>query len=513
MKKKVCLAMLTAALAVSAVSQIQAADKTQLNVATEICNSQQITWDLSASWFVVRWGVGECLVKNGDDGAYLPWLATEWSVADDNLTWTFKLRDDVKFSNGNPMTATSVKESIEYVYANDENHDINGFMEYSEITADDEAGTITIVTTKPVPDMPGVMAYPMMTVFDVAATTADGRDPILDGVIGTGPYVLTSFTQDHDVQLAKNEYYYGEVPFETVNVQIMSESSNRLAALQDGSADMAINIASADRNILAADPTKTISLVSGARTGFYHINLNGVLGNESLRKAVLMAYDRDTICNISTQGSYTPGYTLVSPVLDFGGADIENATPYDVEAANALLDEAGIVDSDGNGIRELDGTDVVLQIKTQQNRQMDIMSAAIAENMKAIGIGAEVIPYTAQNDELAGGQYDLGTTNNMIIPTGDPANTLRYWYSEASNNFSGYNNPDFDAKYEALADTMDQAERKELIKEMQEMINNDAAVLVGGYYNFNICGNANVSGVHNPTCDFYWITTDIVPEV
>lgn len=513
MKRKVFAALLAAAMAASTMTTAMAADKTQLNVATEICNSQQITWELNASWFVVRWGVGECLVKNGDDGSYQPWLATEWSVADDDLTWTFKLRDDVKFSNGNPMTATSVKESIEYVYANDENKDINSFMEYSEITADDEAGTITIVTTKPTPDMPGVMAYPMMTVFDVAATTADGRDPVLDGIIATGPYAFTSFTQDHDVQLAKNEYYYGEVPFETVNIQIMSESSNRLAALMDGSADMAINVASADRNILAADPNMTISLVSGARTGFYHMNMNGVLGNENLRRAVLMAYDNETVCNISTQGSYTPGYTMVSPGLDFGGAEIEDATPFDVEAANALLDEAGIVDSDGNGIRELDGTDVVLQIKTQTNRQMDVMSAAIAENLKAINIGAEVIPYTAQSDELAGGQFDLGSTNNMIIPTGDPTNSLRYWYSTSGNNFSGYNNPEFDAKYDELTATMDIDTRKALIKDLQEMINKDAAVLVGGYFNFNICGNANVSGVHNPTCDFYWITADIVPEV
>lgn len=513
MNKKMFAALLTAAMTASVVTTAQAADKTQLNVATEICNSQQITWDLNASWFVVRWGVGECLVKNADDGSYQPWLATEWEVADDNLTWTFKLRDDVKFSNGNPMTATSVKESIEYVYANDENKDINSFMEYSEIVADDEAGTITIVTTNPVPDMPGVMAYPMMVVFDVEATTAEGRDPILDGIIGTGPYAYASFTQDHDVQLVKNENYYGEVPFETVNVQIMSESSNRLAALQDGSADMAINISSADRNILAADPNNTVSLVSGARTGFYHMNMNGVLGNESLRKAVLMAYDKETICNISTQGSYTPGYTMVSPVLDFGGAEIEDATPYDVEAANALLDEAGIVDNDGNGIRELDGADVVLQIKTQTNRQLDVMSAAIAENMKAIGIGAEVSPYAAQSDELSAGQFDLGSSNNMIIPTGDPTNSLRYWVSDSSNNFSGYNNPEFDAKYAELTGTMDQETRKALIKDLQEMINADAAVLVGGYYNFNICSNANVSGVHNPTCDFYWITSEIVPEV
>ena len=84
--------------------------------------------------------------------------------------------------------------------------------------------------------------------------------------------------------------------------------------------------------------------------------------------------------------------------------------------------------------------------------------------------------------------------------------------------------PEVEADYESLCDLhailMKDLDAKvnaqltvEQILELQEMINTDAAVLVGGYYNFNICGNKNVSGVHNPTCDFYWITNEIKPEV
>jgi peptide/nickel transport system substrate-binding protein len=141
-----------------------ASGKTQLNVVSDMFSQPNIH-DLSPSWFVVRLGLAETLVRFGEDSSYQPWLATSWEVADDNLTWTFHLQEGVKFSNGADMTATKVKESIEYLY--EDQDPANGgvgaamtFMTYTSITADDAANTVTIVTTEPVPDMPGVMAYP-----------------------------------------------------------------------------------------------------------------------------------------------------------------------------------------------------------------------------------------------------------------------------------------------------------------------------------------------------------------
>ena len=148
--------------------------KTTLNVASDLFSQPNIH-DLSASWFVIRIGVAECLVKDGDDGSFQPWLAESWELADDNLTWTFHIRPGVKFSNGADMTATKVKESIEWLYevqdpANGGVGDIQGFMTFSSITADDAANTVTIVTEKPQADMPGVMAYPLLVIIDAEAT-------------------------------------------------------------------------------------------------------------------------------------------------------------------------------------------------------------------------------------------------------------------------------------------------------------------------------------------------------
>ena len=111
------------------------------------------------------------------------------------------------------------------------------------------------------------------------------------------------------------------------------------------------------------------------------------------------------------------------------------------------------------------------------------------------------------------GNFDLISSNEMVMPTGDPKNFLSHWYSKAGTgyNYSRYSNPDFDALYEKLEAEMDKGKRDELIAEMNRILTEDNAMMLGGYYNFNICSSPDVIGAYNPTCDFYWVTFDIKP--
>ena len=490
--------------------------KTQLNVAADLFSQPDIH-DLNASWFVMRIGVSECLVKDGDDGSYQPWLAESWELADDDLTWTFHLRQGVKFSNGAEMTATKVKESIEYLYevqdpANGGVGDIQGFMTYSSITADDAANTVTIVTEKPQADMPGVMAYPLMGIIDAEATK--GRDMLLEGPVCTGPYVVESYTDGHDFQLVANQYYWGgKVPFEKVSFVKVAEAQARLSALLDGSADVATHIQASDLPTLQAGGY-TISNVAGARTGYYHINFEGVLGNDALRKAIMMAIDDETIATITTGGSYTAGHTPLSPVFSaWGGASIPDATAYDPDAAMKLLDDAGIVDTNGDGWRELDGKEFQLVYITGSNRQMGDIAQAHAELIKEIGVNCVAQIVDSAGDYMRSGNFDLVGSNEMVMPTGDPKNFLSHWYGKAGTgyNYSRYSNPEFDSLYEQLEVEMDSTKRDQIISEMNRILTEDNVLMLGGYYNFNICSAPTVTGAYNPTCDFYWVTFDIKP--
>ena len=492
--------------------------KKQLNVAADLFSQPNIH-DLNASWFVIRIGVAECLVKDGDDGSFQPWLAESWELADDNLTWTFHLRSGVKFSNGADMTATKVKESIEWLYevqdpANGGVGDIQGFMKFTSISADDAAGTVTIVTEKPQADMPGVMAYPLMAIIDAEATRT--RDMLLDGPVCTGPYAIESYTDGHDFQLVANPNYWGgQVPFEKVSFVKVAEANARLNALLDGSADVATHIQASDLSMLEASGYN-ISNVAGARDGYYHINFDGPLGNDTLRKAVHMAIDDETIASITTGGSYTAGHTPLSPVFSaWGGASIPDNSAYDPEGAMKLLDDAGIKDTNGDGWRELDGKEFQLVYITQSNRQMADIAQAHAELIKEIGVNCAVQIVDGQHDYMTNGNFDFVSSNEMVMPTGDPKNFLSHWYSKAGTgyNYSRYANPEYDALYEQLEVEMDKGKRDELIAAMNKILTEDNAMMLGGYYNFNICSSTDVVGAYNPTCDFYWVTFDIKPAV
>ena len=493
-----------------------ASGKTQLNVVSDMLSQPNIH-DLNGSWGVVRLGLAETLVRFGEDSSYQPWLATSWEVADDNLTWTFHLQEGVKFSNGADMTATKVKESIEYLYevqdpANGGVGDIQSFMTYTSITADDAANTVTIVTAEPTADMPGVMAYPLTAIIDAEATR--GRDMLLEGPIGTGPYVVTSYTDGHDYQLAKNPYYWdGEVPFETVNYVKVAEESSRYNALLDGSADIATHIQASNLPALES-AGYAVSNVSGARDGYFHVNFEGPMGNDALRKAVFMAIDDETVCDITTGGSYTAGYTPLAPIFtQWGGADIPDVTAYNPEEAMKILDEAGIKDTDGDGWRELDGQNILLTYITVTGRQMADIAQAHATLIQAIGVNCEVKVVESQGDYMKSGTFDMVNSNEMIVPTGDPVNFLSHWYSESGTgyNYARYSNPDFDKAFEALKTEMDVSKRNECVKQLQQIMVDDSVLLLGGYYNFNICSAPTVTGVVQPPCDFYWITKDIKP--
>lgn len=491
------------------------ADGDQLNVGVELFPTSlepSYAWD---SWYSIRFGAAETLVRYDEQGEIIPWLADSWEVADDELTWTFKLHEGVKFSNGNDMTATSVKESIERLYeltdtANGGEGLPQAHFTYSSITADDAANTVTIVTDEPQPDMLGCMAYPWMMIIDVEATDADGRDVSTQGPIATGPYAWESYTQNSDAQMVRNEYYWdGDVPFARVNIRNVTEATTRSLGLQDGSLDMALNISTADQSVLESTGGFTINEVTGSRTGFAHVNFSGPLGNDALRQAVLMAIDSETIAESTTSGAYSYGYAIIPSSLDYGYDELTPKFTFDADEAVKVLDAAGITDTDGDGYRELDGENIDLSYIVTSNRQMDTIAQAQAAELAEIGIKVTVQVVQTQAEYMNSHQFDLVSSNEVTTQTGDPSKFMGHWRTDDENNFSLYSNPEYDALYDQMVVEFDADKRKEYIKQMQQILIDDAAVIVYGYFKYNITTVDTLTGVNKCPNDFYWVVKDI----
>lgn len=467
----------------------------------------------NAAWNLMRYGVGEALFKFNDNMEVEPWLAESYEVTDDHLTWTIKLRDDVKFSDGCEMTATKVKESLDRLKVEGPKGSSGPekFLEYeAEITADDAANTITIQTVTAYPNLPGNLAYPVMAIVDVVDTT-DWNN----GVIGTGPYVIETFTDQVGYTLVANENYREEVPYDRVELLYMSDASAKAMALKNGQVDLVENITNvSDIQELQNDENFTVDIASGVRCGFSWINFNGVLGNDALRQAVIMGIDDEAICASNLIGGlYTPGYSVLPSNLEYGYDTLENPFAFDVEAATKLLDDAGIVDTDGNGIRELDGQDIVLDYVYYDNRLLKEFAQAHHQYLTAIGI--EVNEREGSSDDqwssLVAGDYDFNANNWTTVGNGDPTEYMANWCSTSSANYCGYVNEEYDKLYAQLVTETDPDTRTEIITRLQQILIDDAAVLVDGYYNSSMIYSRNVGYAHIHTADYYWLSTEIVP--
>jgi len=468
---------------------------------------------INSGWAVSRYGVGECLFRFDDSMNAVPWLADSYTVSDDHKTWTIHVRDGVKFSNGSDMTAQSVVDEFQRIYDMEEANSTkpSKFIDMVSLTADNEAGTVTIVTNTAYPDLTKVLAYPSFVILDVNSGTDIATQPV-----GTGPYAITSFDGKVNCIMVRNEYYWnGEVPYANLQIAFINDSTTKALSLQNGDVDMVENITTPnDLDKLKADDKYYVASTPGMRCGFAYINQDGVLGNDELREAILMALDNTTMTEITLGGLYTEGFSVLPSSLDYNYDQLTNPFAYDLEAAVQKLDAAGIVDTDGDGIRELDGQNIELRYITYDNRGLSQYAEAIQLQLNDIGIGVKVSSSDADTEWnlMVAGEYDLCSSNWTTVGTGDPTEYLANWYSKSAANYCNYANAEFDALYEQMLTELDESVRKELITQMQQILIDDAAVLVHGYYNSNMSSiKANVAGAEISTADYYWITSQMRP--
>ncbi len=468
---------------------------------------------VNSAWANSRYGIGECLFRFDDEMNANPYLADSIESDDAKTTWTVHLKDGVKFSNGDDMTATAVKLSIERMYENEAAG--NGsttpstFMTYDSITADDSAGTVTIKTQKAYPDLAKILAAPYFVIMDVEATEDMATKPI-----GTGPYAVDSINEGSSIHMVRNEnYWQGEVPYANLDIIFITDNATKALSLENGDVDVVENITSStELEKFENNADYNVSITSSARTGFAYMNAKGILSNETLRKAIVMAIDDKSICENTVGGIYTYGFGILPTNLGYGGDELTNATPYDPEAAKKLLDDAGIKDTNNDGGRELNGQEINLNYLTYDSRNMTDFAEADVAALEDIGIKATIQATDADTewDKMVAGEYDFCSSNWLTTPIGEPTEFLANWYGPGTANYCGFNDAQYNSLYEQLQNSLNE-DNTDTVKQMQQILVDKAAALVYGYYNSNMCSRKSVTGADISTADYYWITYNIKP--
>lgn len=342
------------------------------------------------------WGHGNypiiqsTLVKYTKDLTFENDLATDYSLSDDGLTWTFTVRDDAKFTDGEKVTAEDVAFTLETAKAAQGSVDLT-YME-SAVATDDN--TVVITLSEPTSIFLNTLAS-IGIVPEHAYSEDYGRNPI-----GSGPYKFVEWKSQEQIIFTANEDYYGEAPaIKNVTVVFMSEDA-ALAAVQAGKVDVAYSTATLATTEVAGYHVESIESAdnrgftlpvladegetteSGAPIG------NNVTCNIEIRKAIAYAIDRQQIVDAVLNGYGRPAYSE-NDGMPWNNPDVEIET--DVDYAKKLLADAGWADTDGDGIVEKDGLKAEFKcVYPSGDSVRQAVGMAAAEQLLAIGIKVDI---------------------------------------------------------------------------------------------------------------------------
>jgi peptide/nickel transport system substrate-binding protein len=432
------------------------------------------------------------LWKDGS-GELLPWLARDFRSSDDHLTYTFELRQNVKWSDGRDLTADDVVFTFEY-YAEQETLSppviIQPPQGIAKVTAI-ASHTVEITLEKPLVTFPVEVAgaVPIIPRHVWSSINDPGAALDIKVLVGSGPYRLDKYGGDGGPMLftARDDYFLGRPYVARIE---MNNITDAFPALLTGAADVARGFSLRD-DILAPftsnDAFGMITQQGGYIAGSIYWNLGqeGPLADVRFRQACAMAVDRKEVVARVANGRGLPGNPgFLSPENPFFAP--VRQYELDVAGANALLDAAGYRAPSGGGARQApDGTPLSFELRFDNAEEA--LSQVLLASLRRIGVelrpkGVQIGPELFGN-KLFGG-YDM-----VVLPYPGPApggpnsdpDQLRRLFSsrvaESLTSATNYVNPAFDDLAERQLVTFDDAERRRMVTQMQTMIADDVPVL------------------------------------
>lgn len=431
----------------------------------------------------------DTLLWMNPDGETIPWLAEDWASNDDGTEWTFTLRDDVEFHDGEPLTVDDVVFSFEYLTAGPPGISTRNLDVVDEVVAEGE-NEVVFRLSEPyagfednIAGLWGMFVLPEHIWSDVEDPRQYLED---DAFVGSGPYELVEFDESAGSYLyeANDDFYLGEPYIE--RLEFIPEIEDELLALERGE----IHAAGVSREPLPDEQFESfesqfgLTEASGEWNHALHFNLDAGFPFDEVdfRHAVAYAIDRQDMVDRLLFGRGQPGSTgTMTPDHPFtpdGLPDYE----HDLEQARELLDGLDITDTDDDGTRELpDGEPFEIELLSSQRfgpRDPELVSEYLGE----VGLDVQVTMLDRASSDEAGneGNYRMALHGYGGLGS-DPDRLRTRFHSEAEpsgqSTVHGFSNERFDELAEQQLVTVDEDERQELVAEMMEILAEELPVL------------------------------------
>ena len=462
--------------------------------------------------------VFETLLIINENNEAVPGQAESWTTSEDGLTWTFTMRDGLKWSDGTDLNAKDFEYSFKRMadpdtaapYAETCLGMIDGFEEAAgfpdadgnptvepnldalNVKASDDGKTLTIVLAYPCSYFDKIVAFAAMSPVQKATVEANGdawcTSP--DTYVCNGPFMITEWTPSERIVLTKNPNYVGgwdssKIVSESITLLLLEDSSASFAAYNSGEAQLIKDV-----------PTDEIPSLTKAEDGgdfyvdtilgTYYVSLNlkrDAFKDAKVRRALSLAIDRDYVANTLMQGTYSTADSIVGPgIVDENGYFHDNGNaPYisaDYEAnlaeAKKLLADAGYPNGEGYPTLEYSTNDAGYHVPLAEYLQQAWSDLGITLTISKM----EWSSFTAAR---RAGEYDVAR-NGWVMDYNDPSNMLDLFCSGNGNNDGKYSNPEFDAAIEASR-VADVSEHFAQLHKAEDILMEDTGCLPIAYYN------------------------------
>ncbi len=437
----------------------------------------------------------EPLVGRDADGTILPWLATEWTVSEDGLTWDFTLADDVTFTDGTPFDAEAVKVNVEHLQDPDTGSS-TGYLAVQKVASVEavDATHARFHLTEPDSALLESMSQ-QWTAMQSPAGIARGMDANCAAPVGTGPFVVEEWTPQQQVRLVRNDDYVSRDPqaehdgaayLDEIVWRFIPDAATRYAALRSGEVQVIDN--PQPDAIAQADEGGDISHVDAPRPGSSNrIELNSAqppFDDVRVREAFVRAADPDPGIETLFAGTTTRSYSPLSSVEPVAYGD-EELFATDVDRAEELLDEAGWTERDDEGYRTKDGQRLTVRFPVSTNQSVaaeQSLFEQIQANAKAVGFEVVLTPLDLSGWYGALGAHEYEAVSAPYTKVGPDVLRILY-HSEGTvpapsgyfANHAGVTDPELDALLDEASATTDEDARADLYGQAQQIV-------LEGYY-------------------------------
>ena len=406
----------------------------------------------------------------------IPDAAESWDVSDDAKTITFHLRQDLKWSDGEPLTSADVVYTFQTIHDNPEYY-LSATL--STVEGFDAPDDYTVVFNMKTPDMSIVSTIGWYAgfilpkhVYDNGQDWGDNEAAKLTGTpVTSGPYKLAEYRQGQSITLEANEGYYQVPKIKRLVFSIIADPSTSVQALQNAELDYLDDVPSSSVSVLQADPSLKLVLneyPSPVRLIYNLERTERHIDDVAVRQAIAMCIDRDSISTKAYAGVMPPETHFYPSLYADYSNDVDVAPGYDPEGARALLEQAGYeADADGYFIRGL-------TIDVFNSAGYDECAKLICADMATAGMECSVVSSeTSAFSEKVGQRHDFDLEIQSGFMGPDAYALKNRFGTGTASNYGSYSNEEFDALCDEANATADEAKRAELYKQAQTILAQD----------------------------------------